>query len=837
MNFNTFFLDKISRTNNVIGLNASKFNPNAYLFSNIIKIEEANSSQPLVSQTNNRDTLETETTTPAENVIQVSEKEIDQLSNIITQYISKNLQTVKSLKSAKGSSSVELNKNNVILNENELTNLIQSIVQKIVNQNQISSKDFTANSQENGDAKNVKAITRSLLNILSQINNLNLSFKSGSQKISIKIIPNEQSADSSAGNSTKILIGTNYSVLNNDDLTSNIDENKPTDKSSDAQTTNSELKNSNKTDNGLNVDDLATCCFNVEITQIFSPSDNRTLYSSNDSPTGTVTNGNNSTIKFFEEYSSISSKQNIDNLFVKPSKSTSIVYSIQETSGNLISNPDLTQKNSSAISSMPATTGSDLILKTQSLVSSMSSDNDTTNTSLLQKQPTDDSKNQIQKGISNINQTSDKSALSQYSEKIKLENISITPSMPEETIKKLFSDRIIDDSQNIDNQTKTKDAIEQLKDVAGVNQTMKKLSLLDNSNNDVSTIPKSNDINQSSSSDRLLNLKDNTLIKYNNILNATKSCVTEVTDNNVVQSKFENKDLKSQTEIASDKTNNMGQIKGQDQQKEFQKREDASIQDKNSITNEIINQDSQKKDIIQSALIVDGNRAVNQALDSETKTAREVKNSSKIGISAKDETSSNANEEKAPISDTQTKNQDDKDFQKQKFAETTKNNSIQNSTNTNDFETEKLKVFTDIKTVNETVKTISVSDIIPEFSKAIQQNEKQSLTFQLTPDNLGKVKLVVDLVQNQVNTRIVVENNQIKQFIQANVEQLKQSLSSSGIDLNSVNISLSDYEQKSNKSFSQRKKINGKLESINPTDSQQTLAKKIMGYNTYEYLA
>jgi flagellar hook-length control protein FliK len=224
-------------------------------------------------------------------------------------------------------------------------------------------------------------------------------------------------------------------------------------------------------------------------------------------------------------------------------------------------------------------------------------------------------------------------------------------------------------------------------------------------------------------------------------------------------------------------------------------------------------------------------------LESETKiSAKEIKNSSKDGASAKSDESINSIDDKTPTIDTQTKNQDDKDSQKQKFTEIIKNTTVQNSTKTNNLEIEKLKMFTEFKTPNETTKTIRLSEIIPEFSKAMQQNEKQSLTFQLTPDNLGKVKLVIDLVQNQINTRIVVENEQIKQFIQDNVVQLKQTLSSSGVDLNSVNISLADHEQKSNKSFSTRKKINNKLESINPDDDQQIISKKAMGYNTYEYL-
>ena len=347
---------------------------------------------------------------------------------------------------------------------------------------------------------------------------------------------------------------------------------------------------------------------------------------------------------------------------------------------------------------------------------------------------------QLLNNDSNTNISAQKSAI--YSK---------TQSTTEETLKNLFDNRKVENNQINVEQIQTKDAFEQLKNVVGFSQSLRKLTFYDNSN-----------ANQS--------------------------------------------------------------------------RSERSTNDKNTTIDQIKNQDQQNNDSQPETIAIDGNKALNLPLDSSAKTSMEVKNSSNAGTSIKDSGNNNSSDESNPIIDTQSKNQDNKDFQKQTFAEIIKNSPAQNSTNTNNFEIEKIKAFTDIKTVNETVKTIKVSEIIPEFSKVIQLNEKQSLTFQLTPENLGKVKLVVDLVQNQINTRMVVENNQIKQFIQSNVDQLKQSLSSSGIDLNSVNISLANQDQKSNKSLSQRKKLNGKLESINPADNQPALEKKVMGYNTYEYL-
>jgi flagellar hook-length control protein FliK len=1080
MNFNAFFLDKLSETNNLMGSNTKKFNPNSYLFSNIIKVEEANSSLPLINQPNNQDVTDSETTTPTENVIHVSENEITQLSDFITQFISNTDKQLKSSEITQSPSSMELNKNKLILNEDGLNSLLEGIVQKITTQNQIYSKNINVNPIDTKDTENTKTVTRSLLNLLSQVNTLNLSFKSSSQKILINIVPDEQNAASNDINFTQNISGLINSVQNQNYIISKTDESEPTDKSSNTQIVQSEIKNSKKTDNNLQVDNSAIPVYNAEITQIFLPTENSAHFTSTDNLTNQLTNGNNSTSKFLEEYTSISVEQPFTNLFVQSSKSMHLGYSNLGISGNFISNKNLTPNDSSSnsnnqipesstiytnknpfiqtkvkqildedqsttinnpinstistnkkneistdangiiqssilntnvsstnnliasqestdstklqtgltqvnissndnllsqlqkpsiltkiislnqsmnqnvvtennvklkvttnnqlenqdiisfnnlnsglenkstflgnientnsdkarqslnndlitdiskqkstnnfvnsvasesysikgnqqsdITPLQTTTTStvgDQILKTLSGNSSTGSLTDTLNKSFSQKQIIDNAVNIIQKEISDLNQAYNKNIISQYSGKIDSANVSKAQSTTEETIKNLFNNRKVETNQINNDQTQTKDAIEQLKNVVGFSQSLRKLSFYDNSNTNQSTSDTSNNeniikndfskdkmneqnivnhssdnilINDNSSSAQSLNIKNTLSIKSNDIINADKLVNTEINEKYTSQSNFGNKDGKNQTDTLSNATKTIDQIKNQDNQKEIQSRSDTSTNDKNTTIDQIKNQDQQKNDSLPEAIVIDGNKALNLPVDSDAKTNREVKNSSKVGTILKDDGNKNSSDESTPIIDIQAKNQDDKDFQKQKYAEIVKNSPVQNSTSTNDFEIEKIKAFTDLKTVTETVKTIKVSEIIPEFSKVIQLNEKQSLTFQLTPDNLGKVKLVVDLVQNQINTRMVVENNQIKQFIQSNVEQLKQSLSSSGIDLNSVNISLANQEQKSNKSYAQRKKLNGKLESINPTDNQPALEKKVMGYNTYEYL-
>ncbi len=192
--------------------------------------------------------------------------------------------------------------------------------------------------------------------------------------------------------------------------------------------------------------------------------------------------------------------------------------------------------------------------------------------------------------------------------------------------------------------------------------------------------------------------------------------------------------------------------------------------------------------------------------------------------------------DKVEVKDTHGKSSEEKEFAQNKSNENFKN-VLLSSDQTKSIDTDKLKIMTEAKQINEPVKVIKPTEIIPEFSKIIQAGEKQSMTFQLTPENLGKIKLIVDLVENQISTRIEVENDQVKQFIQSNIEQLKQNLQSSGVHLSNVNVSLAESEQKFAKTFTQRRKMGEKVSRIKEGDDTTRRSQKSLGYNTYEYLA
>lgn len=147
------------------------------------------------------------------------------------------------------------------------------------------------------------------------------------------------------------------------------------------------------------------------------------------------------------------------------------------------------------------------------------------------------------------------------------------------------------------------------------------------------------------------------------------------------------------------------------------------------------------------------------------------------------------------------------------------------------------KIISEAGLFSESVKKIKSNEIITEINKYLNTNEKQSITFHLTPKNLGTVKLVVDFVESNLQASIEVENEQVKQAIQTNLDQLKNNLQSNGITVSNINISLGGGESRAQKNFTgKRKNYSGQSGSGIERGDDLSGTKK-MGYNTYEYLA
>lgn len=135
----------------------------------------------------------------------------------------------------------------------------------------------------------------------------------------------------------------------------------------------------------------------------------------------------------------------------------------------------------------------------------------------------------------------------------------------------------------------------------------------------------------------------------------------------------------------------------------------------------------------------------------------------------------------------------------------------------------------------EAAKTVKAAEVMNEISKFIRQGDKNSIVLKIDPENLGTVKIALDITDKLVHANIEVENESARKLMENNLNQLYNSLNQSGVQLNSINISLANQEQKQAKAqHSKRKPFN--IEIDKDSDDTSTMRQKQMGYNTYDYL-
>ncbi|HOJ49960.1 MAG TPA: flagellar hook-length control protein FliK [Spirochaetota bacterium] len=101
---------------------------------------------------------------------------------------------------------------------------------------------------------------------------------------------------------------------------------------------------------------------------------------------------------------------------------------------------------------------------------------------------------------------------------------------------------------------------------------------------------------------------------------------------------------------------------------------------------------------------------------------------------------------------------------------------------------EKIRTEDRIETKNykETVEKIMKQ--IGENSRGFITKDSAHLTISLKPESLGKIKIVINMKDNLINGRIIVENENVKNILMTEIEKVKQTLASSGINLDNLDV-------------------------------------------------
>jgi flagellar hook-length control protein FliK len=141
------------------------------------------------------------------------------------------------------------------------------------------------------------------------------------------------------------------------------------------------------------------------------------------------------------------------------------------------------------------------------------------------------------------------------------------------------------------------------------------------------------------------------------------------------------------------------------------------------------------------------------------------------------------------------------------------------------------------KEVKETAKVVDQSRLMNEIENVIKSGDKKNVTLKIYPEELGSVKISLDFTDNNVSAKINVSNDSVRQVILTQADNLKSSLSESGIQLAALNVSVDNSDEKANPQTKTKKKsANSDDKKVVIKDIPNPVKIKNLGYNTYDYV-
>ena len=136
-------------------------------------------------------------------------------------------------------------------------------------------------------------------------------------------------------------------------------------------------------------------------------------------------------------------------------------------------------------------------------------------------------------------------------------------------------------------------------------------------------------------------------------------------------------------------------------------------------------------------------------------------------------------------------------------------------------------------------KALNIKKITKTIQSLIQNKNNKSITLKLSPEEFGKLEISLKFSDKKIVVNMNVENEVSKHLIQTNINQLKQSIEQTGMQLSEVYVSLSDDNKKNEKEPHPKVKKQitnlGNMSNVIDVNDKEITGKEF-GYNTYEYL-
>jgi flagellar hook-length control protein FliK len=127
-----------------------------------------------------------------------------------------------------------------------------------------------------------------------------------------------------------------------------------------------------------------------------------------------------------------------------------------------------------------------------------------------------------------------------------------------------------------------------------------------------------------------------------------------------------------------------------------------------------------------------------------------------------------------------------------------------------------------------------------EMITTVRRSESGSTVFRLRTEQAGDVEIRFKSNESRENIRVIVENEQVREYVQRLLPQIMGQLQASGLDVAEVKVEVSDAETENAKE--QKPDQKEQKQNEDGTESRQmrqekTSAPRQFGYNTMEIIA
>ncbi len=147
------------------------------------------------------------------------------------------------------------------------------------------------------------------------------------------------------------------------------------------------------------------------------------------------------------------------------------------------------------------------------------------------------------------------------------------------------------------------------------------------------------------------------------------------------------------------------------------------------------------------------------------------------------------------------------------------------------------KVDLDTQKNSSTLETKKILEQIVEKVHVNITNNKNEMLIKLTPERLGNVSVNITVEKGLVNATLYAENFQVKEMLENNLEQLRTILIEKGLGIESLNVSVGQYQEQLNKfrhsAFNQSSKKNEKNAGLDVIHQSTIYDDNMINHNPY----